>query len=243
MSKNVPKNIVWACFDWFFRRRKALPSAPWRLKKILENRKTFNFSKMSKTDTKSVQTSFEVIFSKFFIQCTLEGREVEKHRTNGGKFKFSKSRTFLKVSKFVLRWFFSEFLMTSAPGRSKLVKIRKKIEKNLKFQKSPKTFLKVSKQVSRWFFWVFLFIAPWRVEKSKNIKKMEKNSNFQNPENVSKRVQICFEVTFFQISYDQCTLEIKTCKNSRRNIKKFEFSETSKNVPKIVQTSFQLVLR
>ena len=167
MSKNVPKNIVWACFDWFFRRRKALPSAPWRLKKILENRKTFNFSKMSKTDTKSVQTSFEVIFSKFFFQCTLEGREVEKFQKMEKNSNFQNPENFPKMSNFFEAFFF-QISYDQCTLEIKTCKNYRKNSKNLKFQKCPKTFLKVSKQVVelvlRWLSWKNMPSAPWRVE-------------------------------------------------------------------------------
>ena len=52
----------------------------------------------------------------------------EKHQKIGEKFKFSKSRKrFQKCPNLFWGDFFSKFLMTSAPWRSKLVKIREKI--------------------------------------------------------------------------------------------------------------------
>ena len=51
-------------------------------------------------------------------------------------------------------------------------------------------------------------------------QKMEKNSIFQNPE---KRFQKCpnfFWGDFFRTFLDQCNLEIKTCRNSKKNRKK-----------------------
>ena len=63
-------------------------------------------------------------------------------------------------------------------------------------------------------------------------QKMEKNSIFQNPE---KRFQKCpnfFWGDFFQTFLDQCNLEIKTCRNSKKKSKKIEFLKVSKNVLK-----------
>ena len=125
-SKNVPKNIVWACFAWLFRRKKAPPSEPWRLKKIHKNRKDFKFSKMSKNVSKIVQTCFDVIFSRFFGQCTLEGRDVEKFQRNAKTSQNSRyPNTFPKLSKQVLNlfWgFFSKKKCPVHPGGSKLGK-------------------------------------------------------------------------------------------------------------------------
>ena len=88
--RTFPKNIVWECFDWFVWWKKLCPVHPADSKKIHKNPKVFKFSKMSKNDSKSVQTCFDVIFSKFFIQCTLEGREARKFQKNGKNFNFSK---------------------------------------------------------------------------------------------------------------------------------------------------------
>ena len=153
-------------------------------KSSTENGKEFNFSKMSKNVSKIVQTSFDVIFSRFFGQCTLEGREVEKFQRNAKNSQNSRyPNTFPKVSKQVLNlfWgFFSKKKCPVHPGGSKLGTIRKKIENNLKIKKCPKTLLRVTKQVLRWFYRNFLFSAPWRVETWKKFKKLEKLSIFQN---------------------------------------------------------------
>ena len=94
LSKSVPKSIVWACFDWVFRRKKTRPSAPWRFKNNNRNRKKFKISKLSKNVPKSVQTSFEIVLGWFFrkknfAQCTLEGRDLEEIQKIGNYFKFS----------------------------------------------------------------------------------------------------------------------------------------------------------
>ena len=61
---------------------------------------------MSKNVSKIVQTCFDVIFSKFFGQCTLEGREVEKFQRNAKTSQNSRyPNTFPKVSKQVLNLF------------------------------------------------------------------------------------------------------------------------------------------
>ena len=44
-SKNVPKNIVWSCVAWLFRRKKTLPSAPWRLEKVPQKSKRIQIFK------------------------------------------------------------------------------------------------------------------------------------------------------------------------------------------------------
>ena len=125
-QKRSPKssNTFWTCFEVVFSVKKIWPVHPRgsKLGKIRKKyRKKFEISKVFKNVPKSVQTCFEVILSKFFVQCTLEDREVEKFQKNGKKIKFSKYRkTFPKVSKFLLRWFFPNFSWPVHPGDQNL---------------------------------------------------------------------------------------------------------------------------
>ena len=106
--------------------KKLCPVHPGHSKKFHRNRKEFKFSKMSKNVSKIVQTCFDVIFSRFFGQCTLEGREVEKFQRNAKTSQISRyPNTFPKVSKQVLNlfWgFFSKKKCPVHPGGSKLEK-------------------------------------------------------------------------------------------------------------------------
>ena len=145
-------------------------SAQWTLETQKNPQKAKNFQTF-----KNVQKWFQVCpnlfwsdFLEVFFSVHPGGSRGRKIPKNGKKFKFSKSRKLSKNVQFFWGVFFSKFLMTSAPWRSKRVKIREKNSKNLKFQKCPKTFLKVSKQVVelvlRWLSWKNMPSAPWRVE-------------------------------------------------------------------------------
>ena len=117
------------------------------------------------------------IFLENFCPVHAGGSKLGKRSEKWKNFHFSSKspNTFpKKVQKrfeHALRYFF-------------LVNSKKKIDKNLKFQKCPKTILKVSKQVLKlfWgnFFWKKSPSAPWSVETWKNSKKLEKISIFQN---------------------------------------------------------------
>ena len=110
LPKSFPKvfkqvfNMLRACFFG-----KKMTNLPWRVEtwnNSKKSRKHFEISKVSKNVTKSVQTRFEVILSKFFGQCTLEGREVEKFQRNVKTSQNSRyPNTFPKVSKQVLNLF------------------------------------------------------------------------------------------------------------------------------------------
>ena len=107
----------------------------------------------------------------------------------------------------------------------------------------PKSVQTCFQHASRLFFhWKVSPSAPWRVEKSKKFKKTEKISNFQNPEKHFQKCPNLFWADFFRTFLDQCTLEIKTCRNSKK-IEKIEFLKVSKNVLKSFNTSVEFVLR
>ena len=133
--KTFPKTLFDHVLLDYFDGKKLCPVNPGDSKKFHRNGKEFYFSKMSKNVSKIVQTCFDVIFSKFFGQCTLEGREVEKFQRNAKTSQNSRyPNTFPKVSKQVLNlfWgFFSKKKCPVHPGGSKLGKIRKKNRKNL----------------------------------------------------------------------------------------------------------------
>ena len=89
-SKNVPKNIVWACFAWLFRRKKALPSEPCRLKKIHKNRKDFKTSKSRKTLSKVSKLAWGSFFEFFLPSATWRSKFVKLGRINRKKIEFTK---------------------------------------------------------------------------------------------------------------------------------------------------------
>ena len=64
--KTIPKNIVWECFDWFFRRKKLCPVHPGDSKKFHRNRKEFKFSKTRKTFPKVSKLTLGNFF-EFFL--------------------------------------------------------------------------------------------------------------------------------------------------------------------------------
>ena len=149
---------------------------------------------MSKNVLKSFQTSFELVLRYFseknFAQCTLEGRNMEKHQKNGKTFiYFSKCPKMfaekLKQVLIMLRGSFSgKKIWPVHPRWSKLGKFRKKNRKKFEISKVSKN-VPESVQTSfeivlRWFFGKNMPSAPWRVKTWKNTRKLENLSIFQN---------------------------------------------------------------
>ena len=145
---------------------------------------------------------FGVIFSKkIFAQCSMEGRVFENFPKTKNFSKFQKCpKSFPKVSKRVLKMFQGDFFeKTFRPvfhGGSSLRKFSKK-SKNFQNSKHakivPKSFQTCFEDVLGWFFRKKnLPSFPWRVESSKNFKKIKKVSKFQkcpkSSPKVSKRV-------------------------------------------------------
>ena len=201
---------------------------------------------MSKNVSKIVQTCFDVIFTKFFGQCTLEGREVEKFQRNAKTSQNSRyPNTFPKVSKQVLNlfWGFSRKKVPSAPWRVETWKNLRKIEK-LFISKWPKSFPKVFKQVFNMLRGSFfgkkkLTSSHWRVETWNNSKKKRKQFEISKvSKNVTKSVQTRFEVILSNF-FGQCTLEGRTWKKFRKLEKLPIVQNAWKNVPKSNQTCFQ----
>ena len=168
-----------------------MTSAPWRVeiwKNSKKNRKQFEISKVSKKVPKSVQTCFEVISLKFFVHCTLEGREVEKFQKNGKTSEFSNwPKTFSNVSILVLRGFFSNFYLPVHTGDQKFEQKLKKIEV-LKVSKNVlKSFQTSSELVLRSFSGKnFCPVHPVWSKLAKNTKKWK---NFETFKILQKRSQ------------------------------------------------------
>ena len=238
MSQNVPKNIVWACFDWFSRRRKALPSAPWRLKKIPQKSKKFQFFKNVQKRFQKCPNLFWGEFFEVFIQCTLEGRDVEKFQKMDKLSNFQNpGKRFQKCPNLIWGVFLPILFLPRAPWRSKLGKNWKKFEKVLEFQKCPKMFLKLSKLVFN-LFWGKFFeeerpSAPLRVDTWNNFKKLEKISIFQNAQKRSQKrsnmFSTCSEVIFSVKKF--CTVHPGWSKFGKRS-KNWKNFETFKIVQK-----------
>ena len=152
----------------------------------------FKIPKLPKSVPKSIQTCFRVIFlKKFYAQCSMEGRVFE----NFQKFFFSKfqncPKVFPKVSKRVLNMFWGNFFEKFYAQCSMEGRVFENFQKNQKVFKIPKTFKtsKMPKIVPKsiqtcfepfWgkFFEFFLASVRWRLETSKNFKKIKKFSKF-----------------------------------------------------------------
>ena len=222
---------------WFF--RNFLASAPWRVEKSKNFKEMQKLPKIQDTQTRFQKypnkfwTCFEVFLEK---KCSVHpggskfGKTWEKLKNfffqNDQNLSQKCSNKFSTCSEVV-------FLLKKwpiYPGGSKLGTIRKKVENILKFQKCPKTLLRVSKQDLRWFYRNFLVSEPWRVEKSKNFKEMQKLPKIQDTQTRFQKYPnnfwTCFEV-FSRKKSAQCTLE-------GRNLEKFEKIEKIW-IPKSVQ--------
>ena len=251
LSENVPKNIVWECFDWVFRRKTLCPVHTGDSKKIHKNRKDFKVPKSPKTFPKVSKLIWGIFFRNFLAQCNLEIEFCKNSKKKRKKIDFSKvSKTFLEVSKQVSNLFWGNFLGKNYPvhpGRSKLGKTSKNW-KTFIFSKCPNTFPKVFKHVfnmPRGIFSgeKFRLVHPGG---SRSRKKIQKNGNkshfFKIPKNISKSVQICFELIFFELFLTSAPWRSKLAE-IRKKIEKIEFLRVSKNVLKSFQTSVELVLR
>ena len=214
-----------------------MTSAPWRVetwKNSKKNRKQFEISKVSKKVPKSVQTCFEVISLKFFVHCTLEGREVEKFQKNGKTSEFSNwPKTFSNVSILVLRGFFSNFIYQCTLE----IKNSNKNWKKLNSWKCPKTFLKVSKQVPNLFWGIFRekIFAQCTLE-GRNLEKSQKNGKtfiFLQRAQISSQkgsnaFWTCFEVVFSVKKLTSAPWRVETWKNSKKSTKIWNFKSVQK---------------
>ena len=117
------------------------------------------------------------------------------------------------------------------------------IEKNSNFQKCPKTFPRLSKHVLMWFFRDFLASAPWRVETSKNFKKMQKLLKIQDTQTrfqkCPNKFWTCFEV-FSRKKVPSTSWRVETWKNLRK-IEKLFFSKWPKSFPKVFKLVFNML--
>ena len=129
-------------------------------------------------------TCFEVIFRQKFLPsapCVVE----------------NSPRTFQKhcLSMFCLIISTENF---SAQCTLETEKSSTETEKNSNFQNCSKTFPRLAKHVLVWFFQNFLSSAPWRVEKSKNFKEMQKLPKIQDTQTrfqkYPNKFWTCFEV-------------------------------------------------
>ena len=200
-----------------FSTENAVPSAQRRLKKNPQNSKSFQSSKIPKTFPKVSKLAWGNFFRTFLAQCNLEIEFCENSKKKRKKIDFSKvSKTFLEVSKQVSNLFWGNFLKKNCPvhpGKSKLGKTSKNW-KTFIFSKCPNTFPKVFKHVFNMPRGIFsgekfrpVHLGGSRSQK--NSKKPKKSHIFKIPKNISKSVQICFELIFFEIFLTSATWRSK----------------------------------
>ena len=225
-----------------------------------KNQRNCKIPKMPKNVPKSIQTCFELvlcrIFRKFFLPSVPWRVESSKIFLKIKKFsKFQKCpKVFPKVSKRVLNMFWGNFFekfyaQCSMEGR--VFEIFQKNQRNDKIPKMPKN---VPKSIQTCFELVlcrifrkfFLPSVPWRVESSKIFLKIKKFSKFQKcPKvfpKVSKRVLNMFWGNFFEKFYAQCSMEGRVFEIFQKNQRNDKIPKMPKNVPKSIQTCFELVL-
>ena len=240
--KTFPKysNTNWAYLEYFFGgQSSAQCTLEGRdLKKFKKNRKNLSFSKMSKNVPRSVQTCFEVTFSKIFGQCTLEIEIREKIRKKNRKnFELSKlSNNVLKsvqtCFELVLRWCFWK-KNAQCTLKVQIWKNSKKIDKISVFQKCPKTFPRVFKHLTRWFFWNHHALQGRKM--GKNEEKIEV-LKFQNcPKTflkVSKQVLNLFWGNFLGKKVPSAPRTVETWKNFKKLEKLSHFQNAQKRSQK-----------
>ena len=110
LSKNVPKKHCLRMFWLIFSTEKALPSAPWRLKKIHRNGKNFKVPKSRKSIPKVSKLARGNFFDFFLPTAPWRVETWKKSKKKRKKMIFRKRpKTFLKVSKQVLNLFVCNF--------------------------------------------------------------------------------------------------------------------------------------
>ena len=188
---------------------------------------------------------FCLIFSteKLSAQCTLETQKTSTEMEMNSNFQKC-PKTFPRLSKHVLMWFFRNFL-ASAPWMVEKSKNFKEMQKLPKIQDTQTRFQKYPNK-----FWTCFEVflekkvpsAPWRVETWKNSKKNRKQFEISKvSKNVPESVQTSFEIVlrwFFRKKMPSATWWVETWKNSKKR-KTFNFSKCPKNVPKSNQTCFE----
>ena len=226
MSKNVLKsfsNKCWNCFEVFFRKKNFSQCTleGRNLEKGQKNGKTFIFLQKaqihSQKGSKTFWTCFEVVFLvKKLTSAPWTVETWKNSKKNRQNLKFQKCpKTVLKVSKQILNLFWGNFLGKNCPvhpGRSKLGKTSKNW-KAFNFQNAQIRSQKCSNLFSTCFevFFPVKKFAQCTLEgkEIEKFQKMQKNSIFQNPENVSKSVQISSEVNFPELFLTSATWRSK----------------------------------
>ena len=249
--KMFPKTLFENVLHDYFDGKKLCPVHLGDSKKYHKNRKDFKVPKSQKTFPKVSKLAWGNFFRSFLAQCNLEIEFCKNSKKKRKKIDFSKvSKTFLEVSKHVSNLFWGNFLRKNCPvhpGRSKLGKTSKNW-KTFIFSKCPNTFPKVFKHVfnmPRGIFSgeKFRSVHPGGSRSQKNSKKPKKSHIFKIPKNISKSVQICFELIFFELFLTSAPWRSKLVEIRKKKSKKIEFLKVSKNFLKSFQTSVELVLR
>ena len=204
---------------------------------------------MSKNVPKSFQTSVEIVLRYFsgkkFVQCTLEGRNLEKGQKNGKTFIFLQKAQIRsqKGSKTFWTCFEVVFLvkkLTSAPWRVETWKNskenRQKFEISNVSKNGPKSVQTNFKFVLSYFSRKNLPCAPWKVQTGKNFKKLE-NFQFSKCPNTFPKV---FKLVFNMLRGIFSGKKIRPVhpggsrnRKISKNGKKFKFSKSRKTFPKV----------
>ena len=182
-----------------------MPSAPWVVEtrkkyKKWKNFETFKF--LQERSQKHCLSMFCLIISteKISAQCTLETQKSFTEMEKNSNFQ-NCPKTFPRLSKHILMWFFRSFL-ASAPWRVEKSKNFKEMQNLPKIQDTQTRFQKYPNK-----FWTCFEVflekkvpsAPWRVETWKNLRKIEKLFS-QYDQNLSQKCSntfsTCFDVVF-----------------------------------------------
>ena len=272
-------NVFWTCFEVIFSKKKFLTSVPWRLEtskswKKIEKNSIFricpkSFPKMPKSvlgwffwkifmPSAPWRVEYSKIFKKCFFKIPKELKIVPKSRN------FQKNQKIFKIPKIakivpkriqtcferVLAQIFRNILCPVFHGGSSFRKLSKKNKKISKFQKCPKSFPKVFKRVLNkfWgkFFENFLPSFPWKVESSKNLKKIKK---FQSSKIAQKSSQkypnafwTCFGANFSKNFWPSFPWRVEFSKIFEKKPKIFKVPKKPKIVTKSIQTCFERIL-
>ena len=244
-SKNVPKNIVWACFAWLFRRKNSLPSAPWRLKKVPQKWKRIQIFKNVQKRFQGCPNMFWCDFFEIFWPVHPGGSKLGKTSKNWKNFQLFKmpEKTFPKAIKHVLNMLRGSFLAKIFAQCNLESRVRKRLEKmeNFNISKVSKTVPNIvqtcSEPVLRYFFRKKVASAPWRVEAWKKLKKNKSSKFSKFSKNVPKNiVWACFAWLFRRKK--ALPSEPWRLKKMHKNRKDFKNSKSRKTLSKVFKLAW-----
>ena len=240
-SQKKSKSVLNMFWGNFFRKISAQFSMEGRLFQNYQKKpRIFKVPKKPKIDTKSVQTCFEHASGQIFPKKKLPSVPWRLETSKSWK-KFKKNsifricpKSFPKVPKSVLGWFFWKFFSPVFHGGSRLRKISKKFEKRQNSKNVQNRSQMCSKMFWGNFFENFLAQCSMEARDFENFQKSLKNVKLPKKSKiVPKSVQKSFEHVSGQILakkfFAQCSMVARDFEKFQKKSKKIQNSKNTQN--------------